>query len=106
MLLIFSISFLLWELVPDTVNGVLLQFITAVGIGYVSGCFYPSRLFPEAVQSFASVLPTGVALSGMRDALTGSLSLVGVLLTLTLATVFFFGACAMRSYRLGKGGKA
>lgn len=106
MLLIFSISFLLWELVPDTVNGVLLQFITAVGIGYVSGCFYPSRLFPEAVQSFASVLPTGIALSGMRDALTGSLNLVGVLITLTLALAFFFAACAMRTYRLGKGGKA
>lgn len=106
MLLIFSISFLLWEMVPDTVNGVLLQFIMAVGIGYISGCFYPSKLFPAAVQGFASVLPTGVALSGMRDALSGSLTVGGLLLTAVLSAGFFCASCGVRAYRLGKGGKA
>ncbi len=106
MLLIFSISFLLWELVPDTVNGVLLQFITAVGIGYISGCFYPSKMFPAAVQDLAAVLPTGVALSGMRDALSGSLAVGGVALSVVLSLCFLCVACVVRAYRLERGGKA
>lgn len=106
MLLIFSISFLLWELVPDTVNGVLLQFIIAAGIGYISGCFYPSKVFPAAVQDFAAVLPTGIALGGMRDAMAGELSFGGVGLTVALAVGFLLVACALRSWRLGRGGKA
>ncbi|MBQ8696871.1 MAG: ABC transporter permease [Clostridia bacterium] len=106
MLLVFSISFLLWELVPDTVNGVLLQFIMAAGIGYISGCFYPSKFFPVAVQEFAVVLPTGIALGGMREALKGSVSLGTVALTLALAAGFFLASCAVRSYRLRQGGKA
>ena len=105
MLLIVLLSVFLWELVPGTVNGILLQFIASIGIGYISGCFYPSNMFPEAVQSFASVLPTGVALSGLRDALSGDWSPLRLIICVIMSAALFAATCALRSFRLKKGGK-
>lgn len=56
----------LYELVFGTVNSVLLQFLVAISLAYISGCFYPTTFFPEQIQSFAEFLPSGIGLSYMR----------------------------------------
>lgn len=56
-----ALQFLLYELAGGIVNGILLQFLLGIGMGYLSGYFYPAAFFPERMRLLGSVLPTGVA---------------------------------------------
>ena len=58
-----AMQMLLFELTDSLLNAVILQFVCAVSLGYISGCFYPSYFFPESVQALAAVLPVGSAMN-------------------------------------------
>ena len=72
-LMITLMQMMFYELVSGTVGAILIQFILAVGLGYISGCFYPNYFFPETMQNIASNLPTGVAFSYMRKVMSETL---------------------------------
>lgn len=61
---------LLYELVTNVVTGVLLQFVVAVSMAYVSGCIYPLSFFPEVLQLLGAYSPIGVALRYLQKSLT------------------------------------
>lgn len=56
-----ALQFFLYETAEGIVNGVLVQFICGIGMGYLSGYFYPSAFFPEKMRTVGEALPTGVA---------------------------------------------
>ena len=58
-----ALHFLLFELISDMISGILLQFLTAVILSYLSGCLYPITFFPESIQKLAPWLPSGACLS-------------------------------------------
>lgn len=66
-----ALQMLLMELVHDLISGILLQFLAAACIGYLSGCFYPLSFFPLGVRTFASVLPGAFAMREMEEAFNG-----------------------------------
>ena len=95
-----TLQFLLYELASGVIQSVLLQFLTAVALGYASGCLYPLRFFPEAMQAIAKWLPTGCAISVLGAALKGSggwLALAGLAV---YAALFIAAAVRLRSRRL------
>lgn len=51
----------LYELSDGIVNGLLLQLICGVGMGYLSGYFYPTAFFPKRLRFLGALLPTGAA---------------------------------------------
>lgn len=51
----------LFEAAEGIVNGILLQLICGVGMGYLSGYFYPSAFFPEKMRVLGDCLPSGAA---------------------------------------------
>lgn len=57
-----AMQFFLYELILDMISGILLQFLTAICLGYLSGCLYPIAFFPESIQKLAPWLPSGAAL--------------------------------------------
>lgn len=57
-----ALQYFLYELISDMVSGILLQFLTAACLSYLSGCLYPITFFPESIQRLASWLPSGVCL--------------------------------------------
>ncbi len=61
-LAITAMQFLLYEVVSGAVNGILAQFLGAVAMGYVAGCFYPVYIFPKALQVIVGLTPAGMAL--------------------------------------------
>lgn len=65
---------MMYELVPGTVNSVVLQLFVAVAFAYVSGCFYPNYFFPSAVEKFGAVLPSGVGMTYIRKCMRGDLT--------------------------------
>ena len=68
-LMLCAFQFLLYELSGSAVSGVLLQFLSAVVQGYLSGCFYPSSFFPEGLRRFGALLPAGVGMEYLRSEL-------------------------------------
>lgn len=98
-----AMQFLLYELVTGVVNGVLLQFICAISMAYLSGCFYPASIFPNVLKRIGEKLPVGLALryadgSLMRESTLG----LGFGLLLYLA-VFLGLSMFARSLRLRRG---
>jgi len=73
-----------YEMVSGTVNAIVLQFIVAAVLAYISGCFYPNTFFPETIQSFAAILPSGVGFSYIRKSMTG----MSVISDLGLITIY------------------
>lgn len=60
-IMISAMAFFCFELSGNVVSGMLLQFLVALSMAYVSGCFYPASFFPEGVQMIGGILPSGVA---------------------------------------------
>lgn len=86
-----GMAFFLHEVTDNIISGMLLQFLVALGLGYVSGCFYPSSFFPESVQLLGKNLPSGVAIQYASGCMKDELS-VGVVLGVIAYTVLFVGA--------------
>lgn len=60
--LLAGLQFCLYELISDMISGILLQFMTGISLGYLSGCIYPVSFLPESLQRLAPLLPSGAAL--------------------------------------------
>ena len=99
-LLVLSLSamqFFLYELVPSTLGGILVQFLCAAVQGYVCGCFYPYSFFPDAVRRLGAVLPAHSALQRLSAVLRGSGE--GVWAVLVWVPVFLLLSAALRKAR-------
>lgn len=66
-----AMQLLIYEWVSDPVTGILIQFLGAMGLGYLSGCFYPITFFPTEIQMLAPYLPTGAAMRYSGALMTG-----------------------------------
>lgn len=60
-LMISALQFLIYEMVPGMVGSIFAQFLIALSLGYLSGCFYPISFFPEIIQTISGCLPSGAA---------------------------------------------
>lgn len=58
----------LYELADGIVNGILLQLLCGVGMGYLSGYFYPAAFLPEKMRLLGEALPSGAAARFVEDA--------------------------------------
>lgn len=73
-----AMQFMLYELFRNPVANLLLQFVAVIGMGYLSGFFFPAAFFPETAANIGRALPTGVAMEYclsriMEEPTTGSL---------------------------------
>lgn len=57
-----AMQFMMYEFVENIVSGILVQFLCAVAMGYVAGCYYPLSFFPKIMQIIGELTPAGVAL--------------------------------------------
>lgn len=98
-----ALQFLLYELMAGVVSGILLQFICGIGMGYLSGFFYPAAFFPEIMQRLGSIMPTGAALRYVNGSVAKEeLGAAGFLVLLYLA-VFLVLSVWIRKSRIRRG---
>ena len=95
-----AMHIMLYELFTGSVGSILAQFLTAIGLGYISGLFYPNTFFPEGVQIFAEILPSGAAFAYVRKALSGGLLLKEFLIVTVYAVIFFSASVILRKYKI------
>ncbi len=72
-MLISAMQFCVYEAVSGMVGSMLAQFLIAISLGYVSGCFYPISFFPESIQTLSGFLPAGAAMEYAGTCLTGGI---------------------------------
>ncbi len=97
-----ALLYFLSQCAENLVSGVLLTFLCAIGLGYISGCFYPLSFFPERMQRIASVLPTGGLMEYMQNVLLGSSSGFLYLLLSGWTLLFLILACLIRKLKLSR----
>ncbi len=106
-LVISSMQFFLYEIASSVVSGALLQFLVAIGMGYISGCIYPSFFFPRAVQDISSVLPAYNCRIWLDELLAARVTAPTALIMLGYFAVFILLSVAVRRIKLsGKGAAA
>ncbi len=89
-----------YELIPNRPGAILMQFILAVGLGYISGCFYPNYFFPESVQTLAAYLPVGAGFSFIRKVLSGNLVPYDIIIVALYTVLFALITVKMRRHRM------
>lgn len=95
---------MIYEIFTGSVGSILAQFLIAIGLGYISGIFYPMAFFPEPVQIFASYLPSGAGFSYVRKIMSGTGALADGFVVMLYFGLFYFISVAVRTYKI-KGGK-
>ena len=101
--MIAALQLLLYEFVSGVISGVLLQFLTAICLGYLSGCFYPISFFPERIQQAARLLPTGIGNRYIGLRFMGQSAGIELVALLLYAIVFLLGAMLVREIKIRKG---
>lgn len=66
-----ALQFFLYETAEGIVNGVLFQLVCGIGMGYLSGYFYPAAFFPEKMRRLGELLPTGAAARFVQEGILG-----------------------------------
>ncbi len=66
-----AMQLFLYEITENTVSALFLQFLGAIGMGYICGCIYPITFFPVLLQKIGGALPAGIGFSYLRKALSG-----------------------------------
>ena len=97
-LLISSLQFLMYQISDSIVSGVLMQFFSAVLLGYACGCFYPINFFPELIQKTADFIPHGIARAYLSSLLTENVDLKNIILS-ALYFLAFLSISVLVRYR-------
>ncbi len=104
-LILFPISALLifvFELVENTANAILTLFVIILGLGFVSGYFFPLSMLPESFQSISEYTITRGMLEYnkkcmLNDSVSGSLAFI-----IGHSVFLIFISVAIRKYRMQK----
>jgi len=76
---------------PNQAQG--LSIMLGMVMALMGGCWYPSELFPQTVQTIIKILPTTWAMQGLLDIVAHGQNLAGILpeagVLFTFALVFF-----------------
>ena len=99
-LMLAAMQFLLYELCPGTVGGLLLQVLNALGQSYLAGCFYPASFFPTALRRLGALLPAGLGMRTLEALLRRSGSASALLGTVGVCLLFLALSAFARARRL------
>lgn len=103
MAMISAVQLFLFELVTGIVSGVLLQFLSAVCMGYLSGCFYPLSFLPSGIQKISSFLPSGIGLRYLDACMPGQAGAGRELPGIVISVLLFLGlTMAVRKRKLAE----
>ncbi len=101
-----SYQFLLFGLTSGIASGILMQFLAAVFMGYVTGCIYPISFLPDSISRITSFLPSAAARSYTSSIVSGEVNQDSLLLALAWGIVFLLISIVVRNRKiLGLGGK-
>ena len=105
-LLACSIDIMLYEISPNLITGVLMQFLVMIALAYASGVFYTVQTMPKTLKKISSCLPTGQALKYLQLTAKHENTYAGQLIRFILWTAVFVAVTVLirRRKLTSKGG--
>lgn len=100
MILLCVFEFIVFEALEGTINKIIFSLVIIIGSGYVSGLLYPKTFFPESLQKFGELLPTGVSLSFLSAAVSGDDYEKWLYILLAYAVCLFGVLCFVRQRKI------
>lgn len=97
-----ALQFFLFEAAWGMVNGILLQFLCGVGMGYLAGYFYPAAFFPERMRMIGAILPSGAAVRYVEEGLFARASAGAATAVFAYLAGFFILTVILRKGRIGR----
>lgn len=98
--LITALQFFTYQLADSLVSGVLMQFVFAVFLGYISGCFYPISFFPKAIRVLSDFTPSGMARGYLSSLLANSVDVMQIIAILGYAAALMIASALIRRHRI------
>lgn len=103
LILVSAWEYLLYELVNGFLNGILVQFFSAVFTGYVSGCFFPRQNLPESMRRLSEYLPTGRAMTRLCSLMSENHNWGEVCILIVYSVCLLLAAAGIRQLRIKHG---
>ena len=102
--LLSALQFFIYEISDSLIGGTLFQFFNSLAIAFVSGCFYPSFLFPEKIRLIADFLPVGSAFSLGRSLLSSSTTAIELCKVILWSISLIILSAVIRKIRIERAG--
>lgn len=98
-----ALQIFLYELADGIVNGLMLQLLGGVGMGYLAGYFYSTAFLPKQLRYVGELLPAGAAAHFVEAAFLGRSGDGARAAVLAWLVVFLLLAAAVRLGRILRG---
>ncbi len=99
-----ALLLLIYDIIPDSIGGVMLLFLSILILGYLSGCFFPLSMLPQSIQRIAPILPLRVMYEYVSSCFTGHEELMALGNLLLNTTILLGISLILKGIR--KGGQA
>lgn len=100
LMVVAALQYFLYEVTDGFLNGILLQFLCAILMGYISGCFLPFKSLPESIRGISAFTPAGISMTYLTGRMAGKNEFVQVLQMAGCGLVLLLAAMCVRRYRL------
>lgn len=99
-LCLYSMQFLIYEIMESTLSAVLTQFLAAIALGYISGFYYPMAFLPEKLTNITKYTPTGASLMAVTRNLSGNPDLLFTVILVGYMILFLSISVLIRHYKI------
>lgn len=95
-----ALQYLLYSLVESLISGLLLNFLGAMILAYLSGCFYPLNYLPAVMQRIAVFLPTEISMEYIAACFQENSLLINFVKLFLYTVLFIIVAAIVKKYRI------
>ncbi len=95
-----ALGFMIFEILIGVINKILVAFMLYIGMGYVSGYFYPKTFFPGIVQRIGELLPSGIAFTYMGQVLKYDHVMNYIFVMFVYTIIFLIVATILRQQKI------
>lgn len=97
-----AMTLLIYELFRKSTVSILFIFLFSVILSFISGCFVPWIMLPDALQNISCVFPAKYIVSTINDAMTGSFNIINIGIIILFSFVYFILAILIKHHRVEK----
>jgi len=94
-----SMHLFIYEITEKRVVAVLLELLLGISLGYIGGCIYPIRFFPESVKRVSMFLPSGAGIQVLSDGMGYNVDIFYFAVILVYSILFIGGVYVLRNKR-------
>lgn len=94
-----SMHLFIYEITAKRVVAVLTELLLGLSLGYIGGCIYPIRFFPDTVKRLSMFLPSGAGIQVLSDGMGYNVDIFYFAVILVYSILFIGGVYVLRNKR-------